>query len=85
MRLNYLGLLVYSEGKIEDAKKILGWALYATAQSTGEQSVLTGACLNDYAKVLKSMGYTSEADEYERTAYDILSNRLMRQAKNIAP
>lgn len=85
LRLSYLALLVYSQGKIEDAQKILAWTLSATALSTGEQSILAGACLNDYARVLRSAGHSEEANRYEHNAYDILTDALIKQSSAIVP
>ena len=85
VQLNYLALLCFSAGKIEDAEKIWGWAASATAQSAGEQSLLSGAALNDYARVLRSCGNTKEAQSYERDADDILARSLMKQASAIIP
>jgi tetratricopeptide (TPR) repeat protein len=80
LQLNYLGLLCYSEGKVEDAEKIYAWALAATALSSGEQSMLAGACLNDYARVLRSSGNPPKAKECEQDADSNFTRALMRQA-----
>jgi tetratricopeptide (TPR) repeat protein len=85
LRLNYLGLLVYSEGKIDDAAKIYAWALAATARSCGEQSMLAGTCLNDYSRVLRSAGRQPEAEQYEQAAHGIVSRAVAKEAALLVP
>lgn len=80
LRLNYLALLCYSEGRTESAERIYPWALAATSSACGEQSAMAGACLSDYALVLRNAGKTSEAEELDRTATVIVSKSLARQA-----
>ncbi len=85
VRLNYLALLCYSEGKIADAEKISSWALPATALSCGEKSTLASACLNDYARLLRSAGRAPEAEKYEIAAYDILTEAMAKKAAALMP
>ncbi len=85
LRLNYLGLLCFSQGKMDHAEKIYPWALAATALACGEQSSMAGTCLNDYAVVLREAGLKSEAEQYERTAGAIISRALAKQAASALP
>lgn len=80
LRLNYLGFLCYSEGKIDEAQKIYAWALAATALSCGQESTLAACCLDDYARVLRSAGRRPEAEQYESTAQKIVSGALVKQS-----
>src|SRR5262249_3335157 len=85
LRLNYLELLCYSEGKIDDALKYGAWALSATARACGQDSVLAGPCLNDYSRVLRAAGRTAEAERFERLAYEVVTQNLARQAAALVP
>jgi tetratricopeptide (TPR) repeat protein len=85
LRLNYLGLLCYSEGKIDDAATIYAWALAATARSCGEQSMLAGTCLSDYSRVLRSAGRQPESEQYEQAAHSIVSRALAKEAALLMP
>jgi tetratricopeptide (TPR) repeat protein len=85
LRLNYLGLLCYSEGKVDDAATIYAWALAATARSCGEQSMLAGTCLNDYSRVLRSAGRQPESEQYEQAAHSIVSRALAKEAALLIP
>ena len=85
LRLNYLGLLCFSQGKIDAAEKIYPWALGATALACGDQSSLAGCCLNDFAYVLRQAGRKPEADQYESTASGIVSRALAKQAASSLP
>lgn len=79
LRLNFLGLLCYSEGKIDDAQKIYAWALAATARAVGEHSMIAATCLQDYARVLRSGGQKPQAERFEQTANGIVSRALAKE------
>jgi tetratricopeptide (TPR) repeat protein len=85
LRLNYLALLCYSLGELEEAKRIYSWALVSTAQACGEDSMLAGSCLTDYARVLRSAGNQLEAEKCEGTAKKIASRAMFREASVALP
>ena len=69
--LNELAFLYYSEGKLEDACTVYQWALSSTEAAAGKDSPLVASCLNDYAKVLRALGRTQEADQMQARAMTI--------------
>ena len=70
--LNELAYLYFYQGKLEEASSLYKSALASTESAVGEHSPLLSACMQDYAKVLRRLGQTAEADELERRANSIL-------------
>ncbi len=79
LRLNDLAFLCFCQGKIENAVTIYHWALASTAGATGEQSVLSAACLNDFAKVLRSSGDSIQSGRMQDTASAITTKAEFAQ------
>jgi tetratricopeptide (TPR) repeat protein len=75
--LNELGFLYYRQGRLQDASTIYQWALASTEAASGKDSLLVAACLNDYAKVLKSLGRTAESNQMSARAASILAKERM--------
>jgi tetratricopeptide (TPR) repeat protein len=80
LRLNYLALLYYSSGNLEQAAKIYAWALPATANACGDRSAITASCLYDYARLLRSTNNVDTAKKYEAASTVINDQNLARQA-----
>jgi tetratricopeptide (TPR) repeat protein len=80
LRLNYLALLYYSSGNLEQAAKIYAWALPATANACGDRSAITASCLYDYARLLRSANNVEFAKKYEAASTLIDNQNLARQA-----
>jgi tetratricopeptide (TPR) repeat protein len=80
LRLNYLALLYYSSGNLEQAAKIYAWALPSTASACGDRSAITAACLYDYARLLRSKNDVELAKKYEAASAIINDQNLARQA-----
>lgn len=80
LAMNYLALLAFSEGRMEDASKFYGWALADTVLATGENSPLVAACLSDYGKFLRSRGQTAAADSMDRDARRIIRSIRTKEA-----
>jgi tetratricopeptide (TPR) repeat protein len=80
LRLNYLALLYYSSGNLEQAAKIYAWALPATANACGDRSAITASCLYDYARLLRSENDVELAKKYEAASTIINDQNLTRQA-----
>jgi tetratricopeptide (TPR) repeat protein len=78
-RLNDLSFICYCQNKLENAEIIYRWAFAATAGATGNQSIVSAACLNDFAKVLRSLGQTKEAHQMQATASAILTGNALSQ------
>lgn len=72
--LNDLAYLYYLQNRLKDALTYYQWALSSTQAAVGEKDPLYGACLKDYARVLRSMGRTSEALVAESKSDSILSS-----------
>lgn len=72
--LNDLAYLYYLQNRLKDALTYYQWALSSTQAAVGEKDPLYGACLKDYARVLRSMGRASEALVAESKSDSILSS-----------
>jgi len=73
--LNELAFLYYQQGKLQDSAMFYQWALASTRGAVGENAPLLAACMKDYAKVLRSLGRSTEADAMEVQADSILAQR----------
>lgn len=80
LRLNELAYDLYIRGQVAEAEKVYGWALAATSRASGTQSSLVAACLNDYAKVLRSTGKPADAERLEKNAQAIVRKALSNRA-----
>jgi len=72
--LNNMAYLYYNQNRLSDALTYYQWALSSTQAAVGQKDPLYGACLKDYARVLRSMGRTSEALAAESKSDSILSS-----------
>ena len=57
---------------MQEAQTYYKWAIASTEAAVGADNPLLAACLKDYAKVLKSLGDTTEAAAVELRATGIL-------------
>jgi tetratricopeptide (TPR) repeat protein len=73
--LNELAFLYYQQGKLQEASTFYQWALASTEGAVGENSPLLGACMKDYAQVLKATGHANEAAEMEGRADAMLAQK----------
>ncbi len=71
--LNGTAYLNFRQGKLDTALSYYEWALASTARATGNNSPLLGACLKDYAQVLRGLGRNADADTAEARAKIIIS------------
>ncbi|MDR3615713.1 MAG: tetratricopeptide repeat protein [Candidatus Obscuribacterales bacterium] len=85
LRLNYLALLYYSAGNLDQAAKIYAWALTATANACGDRSAITASCLYDYARLLRSQNNVETAKKYEAASAAINDHNLARRAALSVP
>jgi tetratricopeptide (TPR) repeat protein len=73
--LNELAFLYYQQGKLQDSATFYEWALASTRDAVGEKAPLLAACMKDYAKLLRSLGRSTDAAAMEARADSILAQR----------
>lgn len=83
LRLNELALLLYSQGRLDDAARVYSWALSCTSRTTGANSILSACTLRDYARVLRSQGRIAEADRMDGDAHIIMRAGMAEQASRV--
>ena len=85
LRLNYLALLAYSFGQMDEAQEIYSWALSDTVRVFGSESVLAADCMLDYGTFLNHTGRQAEAAPIVQDAQDILRVNMERRALMALP
>lgn len=85
LRFNYLALLTYSFGQMDEAQEVYSWALSDTVRVFGAESVLAADCMLDYGTFLNHTGRQAEAAPIVQDAHDILRINMEKRALMALP
>ena len=85
LRLNDLGFMLYSQGKVATSLQVYYWALASTASSTGDMSILTASSMVDMSRSLRSSGRSTEAEKFEGNARAIARRDLLEKRSKLLP
>lgn len=85
LRLNDLGFMLYSQGKVATSLQVYYWALASTAHATGETSILTASSMVDMSRSLRSSGRSTEAEKFEGNARAIARRDLLDKRSRMLP